>query len=96
MGFLLEAEHQARRWTLSYAAPRFPLSREHLRGERLSDAVIDEGGPGGTSLSDFLLGELTRMAARPSRAELLARIAARDRVELPPAESVLAEQRPAT
>ena len=64
--------------------------------EDLSRALKAKAALAGTSLSDFLLGELTRMAARPSRAELLARIAARDRVELPPAESVLAEQRPAT
>lgn len=61
--------------------------------EEPSRALKAKAALEGTSLSDFLLVELTRMAARPSRAELLTRIAARDRVVLPPAESVLREQR---
>lgn len=48
----------------------------------------------GRSLSDYLLRELDRLAARPSRAELLAMIAARGVAELEPAAQVLAEQRP--
>lgn len=49
----------------------------------------------GRSLSDFLLEELERIATRPSRAELLTRIAGRGVRDLPPAEEVLAERRPA-
>lgn len=48
----------------------------------------------GRSLSDYLLRELDRLAARPSRAELLQRIAERDVVVLAPAAQVLAQQRP--
>lgn len=48
----------------------------------------------GRSLSEYLLIELQRIADRPSRAELLARIARRGPRELPPAASILVEQRP--
>lgn len=48
----------------------------------------------GRSLSDYLLRELDRIAARPSRAELLERIASRTVVSLDPAAQVLTDQRP--
>ncbi|GAA1803175.1 hypothetical protein GCM10009811_28540 [Nostocoides veronense] len=47
----------------------------------------------GRSLSDYLLRELERIAARPSRAEILARIANRDIRDLPDAATVLAAER---
>lgn len=47
----------------------------------------------GRSLSDYLLRELDRLATRPSRAELLERIASRDVTTLEPSALVLAEQR---
>ncbi|MBK7721098.1 MAG: toxin-antitoxin system, antitoxin component [Austwickia sp.] len=47
----------------------------------------------GQSLSDYLLGELQRIAARPTRRELVERIEQRGRVDLPPAADVLADQR---
>jgi plasmid stability protein len=46
---------------------------------RLKARAAEEG----LSLSEFLLGELRRVAERPSRAELLARIEGRDPVKLP-------------
>ncbi len=48
----------------------------------------------GTTLSDLALAELRRAMERPTRAELLARIAARGSVDLPvaAAESVRAER----
>jgi hypothetical protein len=48
----------------------------------------------GMSLSDYLLAELRRIAERPTREELLARIAARTAVQprRPPAELVRAER----
>lgn len=61
--------------------------------EETSRALKAKAALEGRSLSDYLLGELERLAARPSRAELLARIQARPAPELPPAEDVLAEQR---
>lgn len=48
----------------------------------------------GRSLSDYLLRELDRIATRPSRAELLERIASRGVIALDPAAQVLADQRP--
>lgn len=48
----------------------------------------------GRSLSDYLLRELERIAAHPSRAELLERIANREVIVLDSAAQVLAEQRP--
>ena len=48
----------------------------------------------GRSLSDYLLRELDRIATRPSRAELLERIASREVIVLDSATQVLAEQRP--
>lgn len=45
------------------------------------------------SLSDYVDCELQRIALKPSRAEILARIAERPAKNLPPAEDVLAEAR---
>ena len=47
----------------------------------------------GRSLSDYLLVELQRIADRPSRAELLARIAERGVCDLPAADDVLSDLR---
>lgn len=47
---------------------------------RLKARAAEEG----VSLSDFVLAELRRIAERPSRRELLARIAAREPVTLSP------------
>lgn len=49
----------------------------------------------GLSLNDYLLRELDRVASRPSRADLLERIAGRESVALDPAFQVLADHRPA-
>lgn len=62
--------------------------------EATSRALKAKAAFEGRSLSDFLLDELDRIATRPSRAELLARIESRGIADLPAAESVLAEQRP--
>lgn len=63
--------------------------------EQLSRELKAKASLEGRSLSDFLLVELERLAARPTRAELLARISARESANLPPAEDVLAAQRAA-
>ncbi|HQV57729.1 MAG TPA: hypothetical protein PKV27_06935 [Ilumatobacteraceae bacterium] len=47
----------------------------------------------GRSLSDYLLIELNRIAARPTRAELLDRIETRGRVRVTPAADVLERER---
>lgn len=63
--------------------------------EETSRALKAKAALEGRSLSDYLLGELEKIASRPSRGEILERIARREAVELPPAEQVLAEQRTA-
>lgn len=48
----------------------------------------------GRTLSDFLLAELERLAARPTREEMLARIHGRRRVTLKtPAAAIIREER---
>lgn len=48
----------------------------------------------GQTLSDFLLAELERLAARPTRDEMLARIHSRRRVTLKrPAAAIIREER---
>jgi antitoxin FitA len=48
----------------------------------------------GQTLSDYLLAELERLAARPTRAEMLARLHSRKRVSLKtPAAVVIREER---
>ena len=62
--------------------------------EETSRALKAKAALEGRSLSDFLLRELDRIATRPSRAELLERIAGRAVITLAPASQMLAEQRP--
>jgi len=48
----------------------------------------------GQTLSDYLLAELERVAARPTRAEMLARLHGRKRVTLrTPAAAIIREER---
>jgi len=48
----------------------------------------------GQTLSDYLLGEMERLAARPTREEMLARIHSRSRVTLKtPAAAAIREER---
>ena len=57
---------------------------------RLKSRAADSG----QSLSDYLLAELERLAARPTRHEMLARIHSRKRVTLKtPAAVVIREER---
>ncbi|MDO5535681.1 MAG: toxin-antitoxin system, antitoxin component [Propionibacteriaceae bacterium] len=63
--------------------------------EAVSRALKAKAALEGRSLSDYLLTELDRIASRPSRAELLERISRRPSLDLPPAERVLSEERPA-
>lgn len=62
--------------------------------EETSRALKAKAALAGRSLSDYLLVELQQLAARPSRAELLGRIAQRRARVLPPAEEVLEAERP--
>lgn len=57
---------------------------------RLKARAAEEG----MSLSDYLLAELRRVAERPTRREILERIAARSTVELPePAAKLVRAER---
>lgn len=59
---------------------------------RLKARAAEEG----VSLSDLILAELRKMAERPSRREILARIAARGPVDLPePAARLVRAERDA-
>lgn len=62
--------------------------------EEISRALKAKAALAGRSLSDYLLAELEVIARRPSRAELLEKLARQGRTDLPQAEDVLAEQRP--
>ena len=61
--------------------------------EEISRTFKSRAAAEGQSLSDYLLGELTRLAERPTMREVLQRIEQRGRVDLPPAADVLTEQR---
>lgn len=61
--------------------------------DELSRTLKAKAAMNGTSLSDYLLAELHQIAARPSRAELFARIKSRGIASLPPAADVLAAER---
>ncbi|NYD54328.1 FitA-like ribbon-helix-helix domain-containing protein [Microbacterium pseudoresistens] len=62
--------------------------------EETSRALKAKAALEGRSLSDYLLRELDRLATRPSRVELLERIASRGVATLEPAAQVLTEQCP--
>jgi antitoxin FitA len=62
--------------------------------EQLHRKLKARAAVAGLSLSDYLLAELRRYAERPTREEILARIATRSRLTLqePPADAVRAER----
>ncbi len=62
--------------------------------EELHRTLKSRAALAGMSLSDYLLAELRRVAARPSRAELVARLESRESVEVKsPVPDLLAEER---
>jgi plasmid stability protein len=62
--------------------------------DRLHRTLKSRAADSGQTLSDFLLAELQRLAARPTREEMLARIHGRKRVALrTPAAVVIREER---
>ena len=62
--------------------------------EALHRKLKSRAADAGQTLSDFLLTELARLAARPTRDEMLARIHSRKRVTLKtPAAVVIREER---
>lgn len=64
--------------------------------EELSRELKARAAAEGRSLSDYLLRELTSMAARPSREALLDRIQTRAVRDLPPAADMLDQERHAS
>ena len=64
-------------------SPCMPTVQIRNVPEETSRALKAKAALEGRSLSDYLLGELRRIADRPSRAELLARIAARGSATCP-------------
>lgn len=50
--------------------------------EELHRTLKSRAAMSGRSLSDYLLAELRRLAERPTRAELLARLQSRERVDV--------------
>lgn len=61
--------------------------------EELSRELKARAARAGTSLSDYLLTELTQLVARPSVEELSARIERSRVADLTPAADILAEER---
>lgn len=61
--------------------------------EEVSRSLKSRAAAEGRSLSDYLLGELERIAERPTREELWARIDGRGAAALPSAISVLEDSR---
>lgn len=62
--------------------------------EELHRTLKSRAALSGMSLSDYLLAEMRRVADRPSRAELLARLQSRESVEVQPAiPDLIAEER---
>lgn len=62
--------------------------------DALRQTLTSRAAASGQTLSDFLLAELERLAARPTRDEMLTRIHSRKRVTLKtPAAAVIREER---
>ncbi len=59
----------------------------------LHRALKERAAREGTTLSDLILGDLPRLAHRPSPEQLLARIRARESVAGPPAAELIATER---
>lgn len=63
--------------------------------DELSRVLKARAAAQGRSLSDYLLDELGQLAERPSRTDLMERIARRGHPHLTPASDVLAQERAA-
>lgn len=62
---------------------------------QVSRTLKSRAAAAGQSLSEYLLGEVTRLAERPTVAEVAARAAQRNGRGLPPAADMLHAERPA-
>ncbi|MGB3687078.1 MAG: antitoxin, partial [Ornithinimicrobium sp.] len=61
--------------------------------DEVADPLKDRAAVEGKSLSAYVAGELSRLAARPTNAELVARLKARDRASGPTTEEIVAAVR---
>lgn len=59
--------------------------------EEVAETLKERAAAAGTSLSAYVNGELAKIAARPTNAEIAARLKARDRSAGPTAEEIVAE-----
>jgi plasmid stability protein len=73
-----------------------PMQRKMIQvrnvPERIHRTLKTRAAQSGTTLSDYLLAELTRIAERPTLEEIVARIAARPSVYVDSAAAVRAER----
>lgn len=61
--------------------------------EEVAETLKERAAAEGTSLSAYVGRELSRIAARPTNAEIVARLKARDRSGGPTSEEIVAEVR---
>ena len=61
--------------------------------EEVSRELKSRAAAEGRSLSDFLLTEVTRIAARPSRADIMQRILQRPRIDLRDVDEMVDQER---
>ncbi|MGB3185153.1 MAG: antitoxin [Ornithinimicrobium sp.] len=61
--------------------------------DEVADTLKDRAAIEGKSLSAYVAGELSRIAARPTNAEIVARLKARDRSSGPTTEEIVAAVR---
>lgn len=59
--------------------------------DEVSETLKKRAATEGKSLSAFVEGELSRIAARPTNAEIVARLKARDRSSRPTSDGIVAE-----
>ncbi len=61
--------------------------------DEVAETLKKRAAAEGKSLSSFVAGELSRIAARPTDAEIVARLKARDRSGGPTSDEIVAEVR---
>ena len=61
--------------------------------DEVAETLKKRAATDGKSLSAFVGGELSRIAARPTNAEIVARLKARDRSSGPTSDEIVAEVR---
>ncbi len=72
-----------------------PMTTLYIRdvSDEVAHTLKDRAAAEGKSLSAYVAGELSRIAARPTNAEIVARLKARDRSSGPTSGEIVAEVR---